>query len=136
MYTIASWVVLIKLTRCCHFIAVRCEAGMVPPHCCTFALFGFDKFFHSLPTDWCTGSLLDFQLDVCRCLLKADQSINSDKDIANPVSISRSLSANKVPVAECYDRVNHWPMKCKKVNRCKQSGCTKRTRFICSKCQV
>ena len=83
-----------------------------------------------------TGSLLDFQLDVCRCLLKADQLIDSHEDVANPVSRSRSLSANQVPVPVRHDRVNHWPIKCEKVNRCKQSGCTKRTRFICSKCQV
>ena len=82
------------------------------------------------------GSLLDFQLDVCRCLLKADQSINSDEDVANPVTISRSSSANQVPVPVRHDRVNHWPIKSEKINRCKQSGCTKCTRFICSKCQV
>ena len=51
-----------------------------------------------------TGSLLDFQLDVCRCLLKADQLI----DVANPVSQSRSLRANQIPVPLRHDRVNHW----------------------------
>ena len=78
-----------------------------------------------------TGSLLDFQLDVCRCLLKADPPIDTDEDVANPVSQSRYLSANQVPVPVRHDRVNHWPIKCEKVNRCKQSGCTKRTRFLC-----
>ena len=83
-----------------------------------------------------TGSLLDFQLDVFCCLLKADQSVNSDEDIANPASMSIYLSANQVPVPVRHDRVNHWPIKREKVNRCKQSGCIKHTHLICSKCQI
>ena len=83
-----------------------------------------------------TGSLLDFQLNVCRCLLKADQPINSDEDVSTSVSVSRSLSANQVPVPVRHDRVNHWPIKQEKANHCKQSGCSKRTCFICLKYQV
>ena len=50
-----------------------------------------------------TGTSLDFQLDVCHCLLKADQPIESDEDVANLFSQSRSLTTNQVPMPMCYD---------------------------------
>ena len=83
-----------------------------------------------------TESLLDFQLEVCHCLLKADQQIESDEYVTNPFSQSRSLSINQVPMPVCHDRVNQWPIKCEKVNLCKQRGSIKRTHFKCSKYQV
>ena len=33
-----------------------------------------------------TGPLLDFQLDVCRCLLKVDQLIDADEGVTSRVS--------------------------------------------------
>ena len=85
-----------------------------------------------------TGSLLDFHIDVCRCLLKAENPFDSDEDVETPISNFRSLKADNVPVPIHlrHDRVNHWPLKGEKVNRCKQPGCKSRSRFICSKCQV
>ena len=50
-----------------------------------------------------TGTPLDFQLDVYHCLLRADQPIESDEDVANLFSQSRSLSTNQVPMPVCYD---------------------------------
>lgn len=91
------------------------------------------------------GPLLAFQLDVCCCLLKADQWIDIktlliqdiiNGDITNPVSQSRSLSANQVPAPMHSDNVNHRPIKCEKVNQCKQNGYNKHTCFLCTKCQV
>ena len=83
-----------------------------------------------------TGSLLGFQRYVCHCLLKADRPTESDEHVANPVSQSRSLSVNQVPMPVCYDRVNHWPIKCEKVNLYLQHRSIKRTRFKCLKCLV
>ena len=102
-------------------------------HLVFLALVNFFTAYRQIGGTW---SLLDFQLDIFRCFLKADQSINSDEDVANPVSISRSFSANQVPVPVHHNRENHWPIKYESVNRCKQSGCTKCTRFICLKCQI
>ena len=50
-----------------------------------------------------TGTSLDFQFDVCHCLLKADQPIESDEDVANLFSQSRSLTTNQVSMPLCYD---------------------------------
>ena len=102
-------------------------------HLVSLALVNFFTAYRQIGGTW---SLLDFQLDFFRCFLKADQSINSDEDVANPVSISRSFSANQVPVPVRHNREDHWPIKCERVNRCKQSGCTKCTCFICLKCQI
>ena len=34
------------------------------------------------------------------------------------------------------DMDSDWPIQCEKPQRCKADGCTRRTRFLCSKCQV
>ena len=99
----------------------------------SLALINSFTVYHQIGSTW---SLLDFQLDVCHCLLKVDQPIESDKYVANPVIQSKSLSTNQVSMPVCHDRVNHWPIRCEKVNLCKQNGSIKRTRFECSKCQV
>ena len=46
-----------------------------------------------------TGPLLDFQLDVCRCLLKVDQLIDAEEDVTNRISQLKSLSTNQIPVS-------------------------------------
>lgn len=74
-----------------------------------------------------TEPLFDFQLNICCCLLKADQWIDADEDITNPVWQSRYFSVKSV---------NHWSRKCEKASQCKKSGCNKRTCFLWWKCQV
>ena len=39
------------------------------------------------------GSLLDFQIEICRCLLKADKEFDSDEDMKNPRTYHRSVKA-------------------------------------------
>ena len=84
------------------------------------------------------GSLVDFLIDICRCLLVSDSqgSGESSNDEIPKHSRERSLRANQVPTNVCYDKHNHWPLQCDKPQRCKWDGCGRRTRFICSKCQM
>ena len=39
------------------------------------------------------GSLLEFQIKICRCLLKADKEVDSNEDMENPPRYQRSLKA-------------------------------------------
>lgn len=82
-----------------------------------------------------TGSLLDFLTDVCRCLITGDISLD-DSEEEQPIKKFRSLKANAVPREVRLDKINHWPLQCDQPQRCKHESCGRRTRFICSKCQV
>ena len=53
--------------------------------------------------------------------------------IANKV---RSVRANDVSDAIRLDKYNHWPIQDATPQRCKNTACTRRSRFLCSKCQV
>ena len=82
-----------------------------------------------------TGALLDFHTDVCRSLLQGEDCIGSDEETVSPAKKVRSLKASTIPMSVRHDNIGHWPMKAT-VGRCKMQGCTSRTLFICSKCQV
>lgn len=84
------------------------------------------------------GPLLDFLVDIARTLLTgtatADPTIDDNPVPTPPV---RSLSASQVPLGIRNDRTNHWPFQVTGIpQRCKGEGCSRKTRFICSKCQV
>ena len=53
-----------------------------------------------------------------------------------PVRKQKSLRGDQVPHGVRYDKCNHWPLQCEKPQRCKLDGCSRRTRFLCTKCQV
>lgn len=82
-----------------------------------------------------TGSLLDFHVDICRSLLQGENNIGSDEEDTPPAKKTRSLKASMVPQSVRSDNIVHWPLK-STINRCKMDGCSSRTMFICSKCQV
>ncbi len=83
------------------------------------------------------GSLIDFLVDICRSLLASKPSqCGNDSESNEPVRRQRSLKGSQVPNAVRYDKYNHWPIQCEKPQRCKADGCARRTRFLCSKCQV
>lgn len=85
------------------------------------------------------GSLVDFLVDICRCLLAAatqGSNDSSNDEPIIPVSGERSLKGNQVPHGIRFDKCSHWPVQCEKPQRCKSDGCTRRTRFLCTKCQV
>ena len=83
------------------------------------------------------GSLLQFITDTCRSLLASDSVPQRDALNEPPIAKRcRSLKANDVPDNICLDKINHWPLQCDEPQRCKNPECGRRTRFICSKCQV
>lgn len=60
------------------------------------------------------GSLLEFQIEICRCLLKAEKEVDSDEDMENHQD-SRDLSKpSKSLIKFAMIRVNHGPIKCGK----------------------
>ena len=79
------------------------------------------------------GSFLDFQIDIRRCLIKAEKESANDDDIENQTGFQRSLKAKHIPDQICFDRVNDWPIKTENPKLWKQVDCTKRNCFICAK---
>ena len=61
-------------------------------------------------------SLLSFQIEICRCLQKADKEVDSDEDMENPPRLKRSLKAKQISDQIRNDRVNHWSIKYDKRN--------------------
>ena len=49
------------------------------------------------------GSLLEFQIEICRCLLKAEKEVDSDEDMENHQD-SRALKAKQIPDQVCNDK--------------------------------
>ena len=83
------------------------------------------------------GSLVDFLSDICRCLMVAvDISDNLDDEKPPIAKKVRSVRANDVPDAIRLDNYNHWPIQDTTPQRCKNTVCTRRSRFLCLKCQV
>ena len=85
------------------------------------------------------GSLLDFLTDICRCLASSGETNSSDEMISDEEGVvkkMRSFKASYVPHAIRFDKRSHWPLQCEMPQRCKHNNCTRRTRFLCSKCQV
>ena len=118
---------------CFHYIEQNCGVGNgIPPTVFHLVSLTFINSFTVYRQNGGKGSLLDFQIEMCRCLLKAD----SYDSIENPRRFQRSLKAKQILDKVHNDRVNHWPIKCDKPNQCKQADCTKRSRFNCSKCQI
>ena len=66
---------------------------MVPLHCFSLGFACSHKFF----TIYCQidgiGSLLDFQIEIYRCLLKADKEFDNDEDMKNPRTFHRSVKS-------------------------------------------
>ncbi|CAB4042187.1 Hypothetical predicted protein [Paramuricea clavata] len=83
-----------------------------------------------------SGSFLDFIVDVCRCLLAVEEPNDPDSQSTSVVRVQRSLKASQVPKDIRFDKCNHWPLQVEKPQRCKNTGCNRRMRFLCSKCQV
>ena len=83
------------------------------------------------------GSLVDFLSDICRCLMVAvDISDNLDDEKPPIAKKVRSVRANDVPDAIWLDEFNHWSIQDTTPQRCKNTVCTRRSRFLCRKCQV
>ena len=82
------------------------------------------------------SSLLDFQMNVSKCLIN-NVSTSDDENI-EPLAKRRSaVKASQVPHEIRYDQKNHWPIQLDgTTQRCKNPGCNRRGRFICSKCQI
>ena len=102
-------------------------------HLVSLALVNTFTVFHQIGGK---GSKLDFQIEVYRSSIKADKVRDSDEDTENPPRFQRSLKAKQIPDQIRIDRVNHLSIKCDEPKRCKQADCTKRSPFICSKCQT
>ena len=81
------------------------------------------------------GNLLDFLINISRCLMNSNDSDDFDPE---PVAKRRaSVKANQVPNEIRKDKTDHWPLQIEgTTQRCKLPECKRRTRFICSKCQV
>ena len=81
------------------------------------------------------GNLLDFLINISRCLMNSNDSDDFDPE---PVAKRRaSVKANQVPNEIRKDKTDHWPLQIEgTTQRCKFPECKRRTRFICSKCQV
>ena len=81
------------------------------------------------------GNLLDFFINISRCLMNNNDSNDFDPE---PVAKRRaSVKANQVPNEIRKDKTDHWPLQIEATTqRCKFSECKRRTRFIYSKCQV
>lgn len=85
-------------------------------------------------------SLLDFTTEVALCLISgnifsADRQQACEAIHRNP---RLSLSMHDNPITTRHDRFDHWPFQIdsKNAQRCKMIGCTRKTRFMCSKCHV
>ena len=80
--------------------------------------------------------MLEFIINISRCLISAI----SDRDDENqePPQKQRSgIRASQVPDDIHYNEKNTWPLQIDgTTQRCKHSGCSCRSRFICSKCQI
>ena len=48
----------------------------------------------------------------------------------------RSLKGSDVPMPVRHDKYNHWPHQLEGQGRCKNHGCKRRTRFMCTKCEL
>ena len=81
------------------------------------------------------GNLLDFLINISRCLMNSNDNDNFDP---GPVAKRRaSVKANQVPNEIRKDKADHWPLQIEgTTQRCKFHECKRRTRFICSKCHV
>ena len=83
------------------------------------------------------GSLVDFLSDICRCLMAAvDIPDNLDDQMSPNAKKVWSVKANDVLDAIQLDKCNHWPIQDTTPQRCKNTACTRRSRFLYSKCQV
>ena len=82
------------------------------------------------------GSLVDFLSDICRCIMAAvDIPDNLDDEMPPIAKKVWSVRANDVPDAIRLDKYNHWSIQDTTPQR-KNTACTRRSRFLCSKCQV
>ena len=65
---------------------------------------------------------------------------SNDNDEFDPEPVAKrraSVKANQVPNEICNDQTDHWLLQIGgTTQRCKFPECKRRTRFICSKCQV
>ena len=81
------------------------------------------------------GNLLDFLINISRCLMNSNDSDAFDPE---PVAKRRaSVKANQVPNEIRKNKTDPWPLLIEgTTQRCKLPECKRRTRFICSKCQA
>ena len=82
------------------------------------------------------GTLFDFIISISRCLISATSESNDENQ--EPSQKRRSgIRANQVSGDIHYDEKNHWPLQIDcTTQRCRHSGCSRRSKFICSKCQI
>ena len=80
------------------------------------------------------GHLLDFLMEICSRLVHAAE----EPEEMEPVAKRRSgIRSSYVPQHVRYDQKNYWPIQIQGTFcHCKREGCERRTRFMCSKCQV
>lgn len=82
------------------------------------------------------GTLLDFIIRTSRCLISATSDSN-DEIQELPQKRRSGIRANQVPDDIQYDVKNHGQLQIDgTTQRCKQAGCSCRSRFMCSKCQI
>ena len=85
-----------------------------------------------------TKSLLEFMQPLCISLLFGGVSYNDDEvdDFEPHLKRTWSLKSNQFPEDVRYDCHNHWRTQLPDQQRCKFTGCSRKTRFQCSKCNV
>lgn len=84
----------------------------------------------------CAMQLVDFKLDVARALIL--QRI-ADLQYVAPTHGAKCHSARGVNEDARYDLVDHFPVRNKELKngqRCKFPGCSRKSMFMCRKCQV
>ena len=80
-------------------------------------------------------ALLDFIISISRCLINTTSESN-DENQEPPQKRRSVIRANQVPDNIHYEEKNHWPLQTDcTTQRCKHSGSSRRSKFICLKCQ-
>jgi len=113
---------------------------------------GYMRIFYHLcnlavVNSWCLykqiggkSCLKDFIVDISRSLMGGSTPhVNNllQDDIPPPVVPARSLSAHQVPFGIRYDKHNHWPIQIdENAMRCKLPQCKRKSRFMCTKCNL
>ena len=80
------------------------------------------------------GCMKEFLVDIARSLMAGVEQVDDEEPPAKrPV---RSLKGSDVPMSIRHDKYNHWPHQLEGQGRCKIHGCNRRTRFMCTKCEL
>ena len=84
-------------------------------------------------------SYLNLLTEICIMLMVGKpQSDPSDEDSRDPIPPKKGMKASSVPETIRYDKYDHWPILTgtKNAQRCKMDNCTRKTMFMCGKCNL